>query len=108
MKRLMSSMASAGWCIEHLSQQNNDNFSKLNSNLSNSSIMFLHLLIHPELLCSSRLFSSRCSSDEPGPLRLNIQPPASILLITSQPPRQPVAHRIVVFAWCVGALLCGD
>lgn len=25
----MSSMASAGWCIEHLFQQNNDNLSRL-------------------------------------------------------------------------------
>jgi hypothetical protein len=28
MECFMSSMASAGWCIEHLFQQNNDNFSR--------------------------------------------------------------------------------
>jgi hypothetical protein len=51
MECFMSSMASAGWCIEHLFQQNNDNFSRL-------STIFPHSLMIGELLCSKCLFRS--------------------------------------------------
>lgn len=50
----MSSMASAGWCIEHLFQQNNDNFSRSSTNLFSR----LHILMIGELWCSECLLRS--------------------------------------------------